>query len=259
MNRDVLLDWVTEQLRQDQHVRGLWITGSTARGTADAFSDLDLVAIVSEEDPARPDGSDSRRADLAFVGTWLDAVRQAMPLIYHQVLEFGPTIVVNHIVGDDWLRFDLLVGPPDVLRGRSRRTAKVVFDHDGLDTGLPAEGVATGPSADVVAKLVPKFVAASGSTLLRTMLVQLMVEAVEVEDRGGALHLSGLLDPEHYRTIAALPPIAATRGSAIAVQRACLDAFFPLAEDLCRRTGVTWPDDFATAVRRRLAPLLSGG
>ena len=95
--------------------------------------------------------------------------------------------------------------------------------------------------------------------MLRTMLVQLMVESVEVEDRGGALHLSALLELEHYRTIEALPPIAATRDSAIEVQRACLDAFFPLAQDLCRRTGVTWPDDFATAVRRRLAPFLSGG
>ncbi|GAA1554611.1 nucleotidyltransferase domain-containing protein [Kribbella lupini] len=188
MNRDVLLDWVTEQLRQDHRVRGLWITGSTARGTADAFSDLDLVAVVGDEDPKRPDGSDSHRAGPAFVSSWLDAVRQALPLIYHQVLEFGPTIVVNHVV------------------------------------------------------------AASGSTLLRTMLVQLMVESVEVEDRGGALHLSALLDPEHYRTIEALPPIVATRESAVEVHRACVDAFFPLAEDLCRRTGVTWPDDFATAV-----------
>lgn len=261
-----LLGWVTEQLRRDQRVRGLWITGSTARGTADAFSDLDLVAVVN--DGGSPAG--------AFLDAWLTAVRQAMPLVYHQVLDFGPTLVVNHIVGDDWLRFDLLVGPPGVLRGRSRRTAKLVFDHDGLDDTLPAEGAVTSPSADVVAKVVPEFlrvaallpvalgredyvVAASGSMLLRTMLIQLMVESVEVEDRGGALHLSTLLAPEHYRTLEALPPIAATRESAIDFQRSCLDAFLPLAQDLCRRTEVTWPDEFATAVRRRLAAIFAGG
>ena len=289
MNRAALLDWVTDQLRQDQRVRGLWITGSTARGTADAFSDLDLVAVVSE-DATVPSGRNGNAVvseedaavpprrngcvEADFVSTWLDAVRQAMPLIHHQVLDFGPTIVVNHIVGDDWLRFDLLVGPPDVLRDRSRRTAKVVFDHDGLDKALPAEGPATKPSAEVVAKVVPEFlrvaallpvalgrddyvVAASGSTLLRTMLIQLMVESVEAEDRGGALHLSTLLDAEQYRTVEALPPIAGTRESAIAFHRACLEAFLPLAQELCRRTGVTWPDEFATAVRRRLAPIFA--
>ncbi|ADB35221.1 hypothetical protein Kfla_6218 [Kribbella flavida DSM 17836] len=259
MNRQDLLERITEWLENDERVRGLWVIGSTARGTDDEFSDLDLVAVLADHKLEE------------FVAGWPALVERSLPLVFHQTMTFGRTTVFNQVVGEDWLRFDLTAGPEDVLRGRSRRTARVVFDRDGLDATLPPTGPIAGPSPEVVGRLVPEFlrvaallpvalgrrdyvVAASGSTLLRTMLIQLMVESVEVEDRGGALHLSTLLTPEHFHLVESLPPIAATRESAIAVQQACLDAFLPLARDLCHRTAVPWPTDFANAVHRRLAP-----
>jgi hypothetical protein len=65
--REDLLAWVTEQLRRDHRVRGLWITGSTARGT-DAESlpayGGQLAGRVRDRRTTTP-GADLRRLGLA--------------------------------------------------------------------------------------------------------------------------------------------------------------------------------------------------
>lgn len=96
--------------------------------------------------------------------------------------------------------------------------------------------------------------AASGSGLLRQLLIDLMLQDVAVPDRGGALHTSSLLPPERRAQVEALPAIEATRESALAVHRACTALFLPLARELAGRTGVTWPDEFVQAALGRVRP-----
>lgn len=56
----------------------------------------------------------------------------------------------------------------------------------------------------------------SGVGLLRSMLIDVMLEEVAVEDRGGALHLNQLLPAHRQQVLTDLPPIRATRDSVIA-------------------------------------------
>ena len=92
-------------------------------------------------------------------------------------------------------------------------------------------------------------VGASGATLLRTMLVQLALEDVAVEDRGGALHLRALLPDERYRAIAGLPPVLANRDAVIEAHTAAARIFIPLAESLAARCGAEFPAEFYAATR----------
>lgn len=85
----------------------------------------------------------------------------------------------------------------------------------------------------------------------------LMLEDVAVEDRGGALHLSGLLPAARLQAVADLPPIAATREAVIAGHLACAQLFIPIARDLSDKAGVQWPAELERAVREHLHRSLS--
>jgi hypothetical protein len=84
-----------------------------------------------------------------------------------------------------------------------------------------------------------------------------MLQDVAVEDRGGALHLRGLLPEARLQALRALPPIAATREAVLAGHPACTQLFLPLAQGLCDRTGVQWPAELERAVREHLHRSLS--
>lgn len=47
--RSELLDRIVAGLRDDRHVRAVWLSGSVSRGDDDALSDLDLSVVVSDE------------------------------------------------------------------------------------------------------------------------------------------------------------------------------------------------------------------
>jgi hypothetical protein len=96
----------------------------------------------------------------------------------------------------------------------------------------------------------------SGAHLLREMLIQLMLEDVALEDRGGALHLNRLLPPDRQQTLVDLPAMRANRESVLAANVACAVAFLPLARELHERCGLRWPQELDDAARRRLAATL---
>lgn len=97
----------------------------------------------------------------------------------------------------------------------------------------------------------------SGAGLLREMLIQLMLEDVAVEDRGGALYLNRLLPPDRLQTLVDLPAMAASRESVLAAHLACAAAFLPLARKLHERYGLQWPRQLEDAARRHLATTLA--
>jgi len=239
-------------LGEDPRVLGAWLTGSRGRGTDDRYSDVDLWLVVKDQQ--------------AFLADWPSIVEDISPTVLCQRMPDAP-MFVN--ITPEWLRFDVSVAGPDEVARRPRTGMRLLFDRAGVADHLREGSAPRPPSPARVAGMTTEFirvlgllpvvlgrdeleVAASGASMLRTLLIQLMVEDVAVADRGGALRLRALLPPERLSALTALPPIAATRESAVAAHVACAEAFLPLARDLCARTGVAWPEELWQAARRWL-------
>jgi predicted nucleotidyltransferase len=253
-----LIDRAEHVLSQDDRVLGVWLVGSFGRGTDDQYSDVDLWVVVAADD-----------AD-SFCDDWPKISDEISPTVLRRAL--GPR-VFNHIT-PDWLRFDVSVGTPDAIGSRTRSTAKPLYDPHGLSAGLGAPGAPKQPDPARVETITVEFlrvlgllpvaigreeyvVGESGAGLLRQMLIDLMLEDVAVEDRGGALHLDRLLPADRQQVLSDLPPLQATRESVIAANVACAAAFLPLARDLHASCGLPWPQALETAARRHLSTTLS--
>lgn len=256
---DLMVERIAEVLREDQRVRAAWLCGSRARGTHDQYSDIDIWLVV-------------RAADVAqFINDWPGLSDKISPTVLRQ--RVGGRPVFNHIT-PEWLRFDVSIGIPEDVPKRSRATVTLLFDLDGLDAELgPPQGPLQ-PDPKKVLFLATEFlrvlgllpvvagrseyvVGASGVGLLRQLLIQLMLEDVAVEDRGGALHLRPLLPEARLQALQDLPPIAATREAVIAGHLACAELFVPLARGLCDKAGVQWPAELERAAREHLRRSLS--
>lgn len=246
-------------LSRDERVLGIWAAGSHARGSADDFSDVDLWVVVA---PADLDSFCQNWPELS------DAI--AVVVLREQV----PGVPVFTHVTDEWLRYDVSIGTPDQIPGRTTSTVKALYDPADLSAGLATTGPPLQPDPVRVQRLTQEFLrllgllpvvlgrnelvlGVSGGGLVRNLLVQLMLEDVAVEDRGGALRLNPLLPAARLRTLAELPPIQATRDSVVDIHLACAAAFLPLARELYIRGGMAWPQSLEDAARRRLTSTLA--
>ncbi|MGI8868819.1 MAG: nucleotidyltransferase domain-containing protein [Mycobacteriales bacterium] len=246
-------------LREDVRVLGVWLTGSFGAGTDDQFSDVDLWVVVDANDVE------------SFCDDWPKISDDIAPIVYRK--QVGTQPVFSQIT-PDWLRFDITVGTPDKIAGRTRSTVKPLYDPNGLSADLGDAGPSKQPDPRRVVSLSREFlrvlgllpvvvgreefvVGESGAGLLRDMLIDLMLEDVAVENRGGALHLNRLLSTDRQQILIDLPPLKATRESVIGAHVAGAAAFLPLARDLHARCGLDWPQEMEDAVRRHLAATLS--
>jgi predicted nucleotidyltransferase len=256
--QQALIERVEEVLSRDDRVLGVWLIGSFGRGTQDRFSDVDLWVVVAADD-----------AD-SFCDDWPKISDEISPTVFRRALG---SRVFNHIT-PDWLRFDVSVSTPDALGSRTRSTAKPLYDPRGLSADLAAPAAPKQPDPARVESITVEFlrvlgllpvaigreeyvVGESGAGLLRQMLIDLMLEDVAVEDRGGALHLDGLLPADRQQILVDLPPLQATREAVITANIACAIHFLPLARTLHTRCGLTWPEELEAAARRRLSTTLS--
>lgn len=246
-------------LSQDNRVFGIWLVGSYARGTNDRFSDVDFCVVVDASDV---DG---------FCDDWPRICDAIAPTVF--LRRVGDRPIFNQIT-PDWLRFDLSVATPNAILSRTRTTVSPLYDPQGLTAGLREPDMPRPPDPDRVASISREFlrvlgllpvvvgreefvVGQSGVDLLRSMLIDVMLEDVAVEDRGGALHLNLLLPAERQQILTDLPPLQATRESVIAGHVACAAAFLPLARNLHSRCGLDWPHALEDAARRYLNTALS--
>ena len=247
------LDRIVEILQADPRVLAAFLLGSHARGTADRHSDVDLWLVV---EPGAKD---------AFVAGWPELSDRVAPSVLRQHV-FGSTFL--HIT-PDWQRWDVSIGLPDDVPSRTRSTVKLLFDRAGLTDRLAPPGAPKAPDPAKINALTTEFlrvmgllpvvlgrrehvVGVSGAGLLRALIVQLFLEDVAVEDRGGALHLNALLPSERLRALLDLPSPETTHDSVLEAHLACARLFLPTARELAARTGAHWPSELEDALRRRL-------
>jgi hypothetical protein len=252
-----LIERARSVLIKDARVRGVWLSGSFGGGTADEFSDIDLWVVVDPDD--------------------LDGVCADGPALCDAIA----TVVLRNQIGSrvfscvtsDWMRLDLTFGTTEEVAGRTTSTVKPLYDPDNLSALLGARKPPLQPDPDRIRALTKDLyrvlgllpvvigreeylVGVSGVELLRSAVIQLMLQDVAVENRGGALHLNRLLPEERQRALAELPAVEATRESVIAGHLACARLFIPLARELHDRLDLAWPQELEDAARRHLAATL---
>lgn len=251
-----LIQTLSDTLVQSGTVSALFLAGSHGRGTADAWSDIDFVALTSGE----PDQT---------VAAWHACVAGAGRIVYHRVNGRGARRLVNTYLAEG-TRLDLFVTEAVDIGGRFSDRVKPLHDPEGLYEGLSPAPVGH-PDPKRVAYLIDEVlrilfllpvtagrgedvVAAMGYGFLRDHLVTLLKEIHAPGADGGLLHLSRLLPQAELDMLAALPAPIHARDPApqLAVARAFVDRARPLAAEI----GVPWPQQWEDDLRSHLAKSL---
>ena len=252
-----LIDNIAGALGRDELVAALWLSGSLGSGQGDAWSDVDVLALV-------------RGVGALDVGRHYSANPNAIAeTVFVQPL-YGGAVV--HCITPDWQRFDLSFVDAALLGRYDVKKLRPLFSKEAISPpptnspppALPPQGERVLASINEfirVLGLLPLVMgrrdyvnAFTGIGHLRTRFIDILIEenGISPADRGGALHLNRLLTADQQRMLEALPPVSATRESTIEVSTALAKLFFPCARAFADKIGVTWPAAFETATRRHL-------
>jgi hypothetical protein len=258
---EAFISAVASSLERDARVMSLFLSGSHGAGMADAFSDVDFVAVAVRDNHAQ------------VAALWRDAVQAAEPVVYWSERR-GQVILLNAVT-ERWLRCDLVIAAPGDFGRRSKAGLIVLFDRAGLYAGLPDVLPPATPNPESVAGIINEFIRimgllpvglgrgehvllVKGVALLRDLLCDLMLEDCPLPDRGGALHLRRLLTPAQMEVLHKLPYPGPERDPLIAAHLAVAAVFFPVAREMAARLEVVWPAALEAALWRRLDGLEAG-
>ena len=245
-------------LHKDERIRLLWLTGSLAKGTADAQSDVDLRVAV-------------RAADFATIDQWWqDLLNQVAPLVWKHRWPGPPDEAILGAITADYLRFDVVVQSTRDTRSRTLEAARLIFDKDGEAEHFP---LTTPPAHDPYAHLsvlVEEFIrllgmlpivverndvpiGMEGQLALHSMLISLLLLENGI-DRGtsGKRHVAAFLNEEQRAILAQVPSLAPTMESLVQGRVAYGRLFLPRARRLMEALGQVYPEDFEAATKRHL-------
>jgi predicted nucleotidyltransferase len=260
MDQHTMIARVADGFGRDPRIAALFLSGSFGTGTADAFSDVDLLAIA---DPAEHEG---------LAADWRKALEAIAPIVHYNRLQHA--LVLNAIT-DDWLRIDLHIANPDHLAHTAQDSLKPLVDRGNLYATLRPETPEPVRNPGRLGWMVGEFIRilgltpvaigrgevelmTVGNTFLRRFLTDLLTIEINPRIPGGMLHLSRVLDAERMAVLASVPLPQLNADSAIASNLALARIFMPRAKALCASLGVEWPDAFEAATRRNLQRALPG-
>ncbi|RYE60614.1 MAG: nucleotidyltransferase domain-containing protein [Hyphomicrobiales bacterium] len=255
MNQQDIIAAAKTAFADDGAVRGLFLSGSFGRGTADEWSDVDLLAVV---------GRDDQRA---VADRWKEALGRLTPIVYWNEIDRGGMLI--NAVSEDWLRCDLYMVEPGNIGHRAKNTVVLLIDRDGIFDVLPDALPLKSPNPHALRYQINEFLrvlgltpvafgrgeyltAVMGNGLLRGLLTELFMQDVTDPDTGGILHMSKLLPTEQIELMSDLPFPRARPEELIAANLAVAQVFMPRARALAEQLGVEWPEAFEAATRRVL-------
>ncbi|HKF18888.1 MAG TPA: nucleotidyltransferase domain-containing protein [Candidatus Dormibacteraeota bacterium] len=240
----------------DHRVRALWLSGSLARGVADAASDLDLLIAVRDEDCQ------------AFAASWPDALAAITPTVVAQPVPSLPGSFYS--VTPTGERLDVVMEAAGAVPTSQFRYRLPVFDRDGLTALVPAPAPEPGPDHDRIARLVEEFfrqqfnlpavivredwlLGVIAVEQIHMLLYQLFVAANAPLPPTGVKQWSAKLTPGQRRLLEQLPVPQPTEASVLAARAAAAAAFVRSARPRAERCGVAWPADLERAASAFLA------
>lgn len=255
MNQQDIIAAAKTAFADDEAVRGLFLSGSFGRGTADEWSDVDLLGVV-------------RRADQRHVvDRWKAELGALTPLVYWNEIDRGGMLV--NAISEEWQRCDLYLVEPGDIGQRAKNTVVPLIDRDGIFDALPDALPRKSPNPHALRYQINEFIrvlgltpvvsgrgeyltAVMGNGLLRGLLADLFMQDVTDPDSGGILHMSKLLPPEQVALMSALPFPKPRGEEVVAANLAVAREFMPRAKAMAARLGVEWPSAFEAATRKVL-------
>ena len=259
MDQRDLIAAIGRVMTNKEAVRGLFLSGSFGRGSADEWSDVDLIAFAAPEDQS------------AVAEDWRDTLGAITPIVFWNELNQGGLII--NAISEEWLRCDLAIMAPGDLGLCAKSNMKPLIDRDGVYATLRETLPPRKPNAGLVKYLIHEFIRMLGLMpvavgrqeyvtmvlgvgMLRDHLTTLLMQDVIDPDPGGILHQSKVLPPTVMAMLAALPYPGPERDDLIAANVAIAREFMPRARAMAQRLDLVWPDAFEAATRRRLASTL---
>jgi hypothetical protein len=253
-----LFERASQVLYDDPRVQALWLSGSLARGDADAHSDLDLLVATRDE------------AHAAFSEEWATWLAAITPTVLARRI---PGITGLYAVTPEWLRLDVVWEARASLPTTFFRTRRLVFDRADCAAAIPPASARPGPSAAAVLGLVEEslrilgllptvvgredwLLGVEGVWSQRLLLYQLFQQANAPLPATGIKQWSSKLDERQRAVLAGLPMGQAARDGVISSQLALARAFLAEARPLAARLGVAWPDALERATRAHLRRVL---
>ena len=133
-DRDAMVERVLALLEGDPRIEAAVITGSIGAGTADRWSDLDLVAVVAED-------ADCERV----TADWVERLYGELPIAHHYETAFGTTLVRGFLLTNALL-LDLAFTP--VADFSAWAPVRVAFDRGGAVTAAAEHPQSWAPTPD---------------------------------------------------------------------------------------------------------------
>jgi len=230
-------------LGSDARVKDVQVGGSIGSGSADAWSDLDIVVVTH---------ADQHDAFLADRDAWLSAIT---PTVFART-PIAPFIL--NTITDEGLTFDISVwadAAPEWPSPPLRYTVGLLggqFADIGAALDYAVAEVLRGMNGPFISLLQREEHLRHLTGVPHLLGLLTTVFLAETGAVPPAKHWNGTYTEEQREMVAALPPVSATREGLIAFGLGLSELLVSRARPLYPRHDLVWPHDFASVTANRM-------